>query len=247
MSWRRLGRQKYVTLKTSFRRLHQDERLLDVLARRLQDVFKKTSCNYVLKTSWKTKIRYTEDVFKTSARHLQYVFTKTNVCWDDNWQWRLKMKKRSHRYDINRSRPRPRHSCARYNVVSVYWWLHVLSNDYTTSEAQFMKTLSKTEAELKKRCLQKKACIVIMYTVKRKIFVFMIKCCMWFSPLIAANSKFLSVYCLFACMVGLFFSALFVLYYDNFNGEFVFYFSWLWTADHVKNIVRTCPFDIYFG
>ena len=91
-----------------------------------------------------------------------------------------------------------------------------------------MKTLSKTEAELKKNvAYKKKACIVIMYTVKRKIFVFMIKCCMWFSLLIAANSKFLSVYCLFACMVGLFFRALFVLYYDNFNGEFVFYFSWL--------------------
>ena len=31
--------------------------------------------------SWKTKKCYTEDVFKTSSRRLQYVFTKTNVCW----------------------------------------------------------------------------------------------------------------------------------------------------------------------
>ena len=66
-------------LKTSWRRLEDvfairlpkmsSRRLQDVL----QDVFKtfsrrvcKTSCNYV---------------FKTSSRRLQYVFTKTNVCW----------------------------------------------------------------------------------------------------------------------------------------------------------------------
>ena len=61
-----------------------------VFLKRLQDVFKtysrrvcKTSCNYVFKTSWKTKICYTEDVFKTSSRRLQYVLTKTNVCWED--------------------------------------------------------------------------------------------------------------------------------------------------------------------
>ena len=43
----------------------------------LQDVFKtfsrcvcKTSCNYVLKTSWKTKKCYTEDVLKTSSVRL---------------------------------------------------------------------------------------------------------------------------------------------------------------------------------
>ena len=45
-------------------------------SRRHQDVFKKTSCNYVLKTSWKTK----NVTLKTSSRRLQYVFTKTNVC-----------------------------------------------------------------------------------------------------------------------------------------------------------------------
>ena len=47
--------------------------LQDVLQLCLQDVFK---------TSWKTKKCYTEDVFKTSSRRLQYVFIKTNVCWD---------------------------------------------------------------------------------------------------------------------------------------------------------------------
>ena len=39
-------------------------------SRRHQDVFKKTSCNYVLKTSWKTKKCYTKDVFKTSSVRL---------------------------------------------------------------------------------------------------------------------------------------------------------------------------------
>ena len=53
--------------KTTSRR-----RLATMSRRHLQDVFK-TSC--------KTKKCYTEDVFKTSSRRLQYVFTKTNVCW----------------------------------------------------------------------------------------------------------------------------------------------------------------------
>ena len=59
-----------------------------VFLKYLQDVFKtfsrrvcKTSCNYVLKTSWKTKKYYSEDVLKTFWRRLQYVFTKTNICW----------------------------------------------------------------------------------------------------------------------------------------------------------------------
>ena len=61
--------------KTSWRRL---EDVFSVTLFVFQDVFKtssrrvcKTSCNYVFKTSWKTKKCYTEDVF-----------TKTNVCWE---------------------------------------------------------------------------------------------------------------------------------------------------------------------
>ena len=65
--------------KTSSRRLQ------DMFARRLAIMSSrrvcKTPCNYVFKTSWKTKKCYTEDVLKTSWRRLQYVFTKTNVCW----------------------------------------------------------------------------------------------------------------------------------------------------------------------
>ena len=60
--------------KTSSRRL-QD--VFSVTLFVFQDVFKtssrrvcKTSCNYVFKTSWKTKKCYTEDVFKTSSVRL---------------------------------------------------------------------------------------------------------------------------------------------------------------------------------
>ena len=49
-------------------------RLPKTSSRRFQDVFKtssrrvcKTYCNYVFKTSWKTKKCYTEDVFSTSS------------------------------------------------------------------------------------------------------------------------------------------------------------------------------------
>ena len=42
--------------------------------------------------------------------------------------------------------------------VSVWWCFYVLSNTSATFEAQFMKKLSNTEAELKKALLIKKAC-----------------------------------------------------------------------------------------
>ena len=76
--------------KTSSRRL-QDVfaiRLPKTSSRRLQDIFKtclqdvlQLYLQDVFKTSWKTNKCYTEDVLKTSSRCLQYVFTKTNVCW----------------------------------------------------------------------------------------------------------------------------------------------------------------------
>ena len=47
------------------------------LPRRLEDVLK-TSCVYVIETSWKTKNCYAEDVLKKSWR-------PTNVCWDVRW------------------------------------------------------------------------------------------------------------------------------------------------------------------
>ena len=75
--------------KTSRRRL-QD--VFSVTHFVFQDLFKtssrrvcKTSCSYVFKTSSRRLERqkkcYTEDVLKMSSIRLQYVFTKTNVCW----------------------------------------------------------------------------------------------------------------------------------------------------------------------
>ena len=81
--------------KTSSKRLPrrlQDvfvRRLAIMSSRRLQDVFARRLAimssrrlQDVFITFWKAKKCYTEDVLKTSSRLLQYVFTKTNVCWD---------------------------------------------------------------------------------------------------------------------------------------------------------------------
>ena len=87
-SWRHICK---TSSKNVFKTSSQE--IFKTFSRRLQDVFKTSSirvCNTsswrrledVLKTSWKTKKCYTEDAFKTSSRHLPYVFTKTNVCWE---------------------------------------------------------------------------------------------------------------------------------------------------------------------
>ena len=92
-------------LKTSSRHL-QDVfaiRLPKTSSRRFQDAFKtssktssrrvcKTSCNYVFKTSWKTKKCYTEDVFSTSSPRrlfprLEPCLIYMMVCFCENsWQ-----------------------------------------------------------------------------------------------------------------------------------------------------------------
>ena len=77
ISWRCLECNNFWSYKTFWRRFEDvfktclqnvfQKCLQDVLARRLlQDVLK-MSCNYILKTSWKTKKCYTEDVFSTSS------------------------------------------------------------------------------------------------------------------------------------------------------------------------------------
>ena len=65
------------------------------------------------------------------------------------------MKSRSQKYDMNRPRSRHRHNYTNMKCVSVQRWLYVLSNTLATLEAQFMKKVSNTTAELKKkkRCL----------------------------------------------------------------------------------------------
>ena len=69
----------------------------------------------------------------------------------------MKIKSRSHRYGINRLRCRYGH-IVNIKTVSVY----VLSNTQAISEAQFMKKLSNTEAELKKALLIKKCVMEIL-------------------------------------------------------------------------------------
>ena len=64
-SWRRLQRNNFSSSKTSWRRLQRclqnvlQKCLQDIFARRVQDIFK-TSCNYLLKKSWK----HLEDVLE---------------------------------------------------------------------------------------------------------------------------------------------------------------------------------------
>ena len=85
MSWRRLQSNNFSSFKTSSRR---------VCKTFFKDVFK-TSSRCICKTSSSRRL---QDVFKTfsrrrlerqksvtlktSSRRLQYVFIKTNVCWD---------------------------------------------------------------------------------------------------------------------------------------------------------------------
>ena len=91
MSSRRLEDVFKLSLQDVFKTFLR--RLQDVFPRRLlQDVFKKSSRKRLaimswsrledaFKMSWKTKICYPEDIFKTSSRRLQYVFAKANVSW----------------------------------------------------------------------------------------------------------------------------------------------------------------------
>ena len=71
----------------------------------------------------------------------------------------MKMKNRSHKYDINRPRSRHGHKYNKYKKYFTMMILYVLCNTLATCEAQFMKKLSNTEAELKKALVIKKTCI----------------------------------------------------------------------------------------
>ena len=59
---------------------------------------------------------------------------------------RLKMENRSHRYETNRLRLRHGH---KYTIYKMYF---SIMNSCIMNKAQFMKTLSNTEGELKKKC-----------------------------------------------------------------------------------------------
>ena len=68
------------------------------------------------------------------------------------------MKNRSHRYDINRPRPRHVHVYSKYKMCLSIMMVISLSNTSATVAAQFMKKLSNTEAELRKSFAYKKTC-----------------------------------------------------------------------------------------
>ena len=61
------------------------------------------------------------------------------------------MKNRSHRYNINRFRPRHGHKYASIKCITARLWLYVLSKTKATFEAQLMNKLSNTEFELKRK------------------------------------------------------------------------------------------------
>ena len=69
----RESKQTFVLMKTSSRRLDQDEyiRLGHTSSRRLHNVFKKSS-----RRPSKTSSRYLQDVFKTSSRRLSRTFSR---------------------------------------------------------------------------------------------------------------------------------------------------------------------------
>ena len=69
----------------------------------------------------------------------------------------LKMKNRSQKHDIDKPRPRYGHKYAKYQM-----WLSIMivlctKQHHSNFEAQFMKMLSNTKAELKKSVAYKKS------------------------------------------------------------------------------------------
>ena len=70
---------------------------------------------------------------------------------------RLKMKNRSHRYNINRPRPRHRPIYTKYKMYLHMIMITRIKEHQAKFEAQFIKTLSNSEAELKKSAAYKKS------------------------------------------------------------------------------------------
>ena len=77
---------------------------------------------------------------------------------------KMKMKIRSHRYDINRPRSRHEYKYSKYNSCISVMMLICIKQHLATFEAQLMKTLSNTEAELKKELLKKKRVCLYLFS-----------------------------------------------------------------------------------
>ena len=69
------------------------------------------------------------------------------------------MKRRSHRYEINRLRPRHGHEYNRYIMSLSMMTLTCAKQHLSNIEIQIVKKLSSAEAELKKSIAYKKSCI----------------------------------------------------------------------------------------
>ena len=89
---------------------------------------------------------------------------------------KLKMKNRSHRYDLNRPKLRQRHKYSKYEKSLSMIMLYVLTNTQATFETQFMKKLSNTKTELKKKkktLLIKKHVLVLKAIISHRIQVYL--------------------------------------------------------------------------
>ena len=71
----------------------------------------------------------------------------------------------------------------------------------------------------------------------------MINCCVLFRLLIAGNSEFLFVYCLFVCVVGLFVSVLYIMTISTANLCFILALNCRSREEHCPN---KCPFGLHF-
>ena len=79
----------------------------------------------------------------------------------------MTMKNGLHRYDINRHKARHGNKYTKNKRSRRMICLFVLSNAYAAFEAQFIKKLTNTEAELKKSVACKKVCLSHVSIVKK--------------------------------------------------------------------------------
>ena len=77
---------------------------------------------------------------------------------------KMKMKNRSYIYNMHRpTRSRHGHKFSKCKRLSLWWCLYIPSNTLATFEAQFMKNLSNTEAELKESAAYKKKRVFVVW------------------------------------------------------------------------------------
>ena len=84
---------------------------------------------------------------------------------------KMEMINKLHRYDINRPRHRHGHKYSEYKKCLNMMMLKFTKQHQATLEAQFMKTSSNTEAELKKSvAYKKKRVFIIEFSVLNFVF-----------------------------------------------------------------------------